>query len=99
MQQDTPKRRQTISCGACTYRFTDVNGTKVINVLLVRPFEERDAWGIPKGHIDMGESARECAIREVFEETGMLVELEDPLPNVSTKYKDEAGGPWSSGFK
>ena len=28
-------------------------------------------WDIPKGHIDKGESASECAIREVREETGI----------------------------
>lgn len=32
---------------------------------------ERDYWGLPKGHIEEGESAEEAALRELFEETGI----------------------------
>lgn len=38
-------------------------------VLLVR--SKNDVWGCPKGTIDNGETALECAIREVHEETGL----------------------------
>lgn len=30
-------------------------------------------WGIPKGSIDPNENIEDCAIREVFEETGLLI--------------------------
>ena len=28
-------------------------------------------WDLPKGHVDMGESDEECAVREIAEETGV----------------------------
>jgi 8-oxo-dGTP pyrophosphatase MutT (NUDIX family) len=39
------------------------------NVLLIRdPYEN---WGLPKGHLEEGEDARQAAVREVAEETGL----------------------------
>lgn len=43
------------------------------NFLLVH-HRERDSWELPGGHIEAGESARDCAVRELFEETGQRVE-------------------------
>ncbi len=34
------------------------------------------AWVLPGGHIDPGEGFEECAIREVFEETGIQIEMD-----------------------
>ena len=34
-------------------------------------------WAIPGGKVDFGESMRAAAVREVFEETGVEVELEE----------------------
>jgi 8-oxo-dGTP pyrophosphatase MutT (NUDIX family) len=36
-------------------------------------------WSLPKGHIEGGESAREAAIREVAEETGITGSILDEL--------------------
>jgi 8-oxo-dGTP diphosphatase len=40
-------------------------------VLLVR--NRRGFWSTPGGHLDFGESPDGCAVREVFEETGVRV--------------------------
>ncbi len=46
---------------------------KIEFLLLKYPSEnrERDYWGLPKGHIEKGESAKEAALRELHEETGL----------------------------
>ena len=59
-------------------------------VLLVhRP--RYDDWTLPKGKAEDGESDEDCALREVWEETGLRCELEDELP--STHYVDARGRP------
>jgi diadenosine hexaphosphate hydrolase (ATP-forming) len=40
-----------------------------IEILLIQDAKNR--WTIPKGHIEEGESAKECAEREIREETGL----------------------------
>jgi putative (di)nucleoside polyphosphate hydrolase len=40
---------------------------------------ENDAWQMPQGGIDKGEDAREAALRELHEETGVPSELVDVL--------------------
>jgi 8-oxo-dGTP pyrophosphatase MutT (NUDIX family) len=37
-------------------------------LLILDPYEN---WGLPKGHLEKGESPREAAVREVREETGL----------------------------
>ena len=57
-------------------------------VLLVhRP--KYDDWSFPKGKLDKGESLEECALREVFEETGFTCELQDFIGTVA--YQDRKG--------
>jgi 8-oxo-dGTP diphosphatase len=43
------------------------------NFLLVY-HRERESWELPGGHIEGDESAHDCAVRELFEETGQRVE-------------------------
>ena len=43
------------------------------NFLLVH-HRQRDSWELPGGHIEGAESARDCAVPELFEETGQRVE-------------------------
>jgi 8-oxo-dGTP pyrophosphatase MutT (NUDIX family) len=60
------------------------------HVLLVhRP--KYDDWTFPKGKCEPGESDQDCAVREVWEETGLHVELGAELP--STRYIDSKGRP------
>lgn len=53
------------SCGNIVFK--EENNS--IFVLLVH--HNLGHWGIPKGHIELGETEEETAIREVFEETGI----------------------------
>jgi ADP-ribose pyrophosphatase YjhB (NUDIX family) len=85
MYNEIVKLIKVISCGCCVYRVN--NG--VPEILLVRPFQEKDAWGIPKGHIEEGETHEACAIRETVEETSIVPILGVALPVVSTKYRNE----------
>ena len=48
-------------------------------------------WTFPKGKCEPGETDEDCALREVFEETGLVCELERELP--STAYPDSRGRP------
>ena len=51
-----------------------VNG----NAVLIRLHEKYNNWGSPGGHVDPGEDANEAALREVWEEAGLRVELVGP---------------------
>lgn len=84
------KRRVDVtSCGCLVFRR---NGDD-IEVVLVRPFSNRDVWGVPKGHMDAGESFVDCAKREVFEETGLDVDIlpdtELPLCFTRNQYENK----------
>lgn len=49
-------------------------------ILMIHRF---DHWDFPKGHVEKGEGIRDCAIREVMEETGVeMLEITSSLPNV-----------------
>ena len=63
-----------------------------IEVLLVHPggpfWKNKDAgaWTIPKGEIDPDEDALACALRELKEETGLVLDAPaTPLPPVTQK--------------
>lgn len=43
-------------------------------------------WCIPKGHPEQQESMEEAAIREVFEETGLVVEIDQLLGEVKYQF-------------
>ncbi len=42
---------------------------KEIEILLIQ--DHKDRWTIPKGHIEEGETAQDCARREIGEEAGL----------------------------
>jgi bis(5'-nucleosidyl)-tetraphosphatase len=81
------KRKPTyvLSCGACVYR--NVNNST--QILLVKPTWTCPSWGIPKGHINIGETEEDCARREVLEEVGIDVKLEKQLIVVTTSGRGE----------
>lgn len=69
------------SCGAVVYRKIQ----NEIRYLLIK--NKRSAhWGFPKGHIEMGETKEDTALREVLEETGLHIEIIDGF-ECQSKYK------------
>lgn len=47
-----------------------------------------EQWGFPGGALELGESFREAAVREVYEETGVAVEIKE-LIGVYSKFMAE----------
>lgn len=54
------------TAGGIVFRRTPKNE---IEILLIQ--DHKDRWTIPKGHIEEGESAQDCARREIGEEAGL----------------------------
>lgn len=64
--------KQEKSCGALVYR---VERGK-IKILMLR-HRKGGHWSFPKGHVEVGETETETALREIKEETGLDVVLLD----------------------
>jgi 8-oxo-dGTP pyrophosphatase MutT (NUDIX family) len=58
-----------------------------LEFLLIR--DPYDNWGLPKGHIEGGETPAEAAVREVGEETGLCdIALVAQLPTIDWYFRD-----------
>ena len=44
--------------------------------------DKSSKWGLPKGHIKDNESFAQCASREIYEETGLELEVQDTSPKL-----------------
>lgn len=66
------------AAGAVVWR----RGAKGLEVALVHRVRYND-WSWPKGKLDPGESFAEAAVREVEEETGLVIRLGIPLPELA----------------
>ena len=64
------------SCGAVVFTCGDVR-----QYVLVRS-AKGEYWGLPKGHVEDGETEQETALREVLEETGVQARLLDGFREV-----------------
>ena len=73
--------------GAVVSRMHALRGTEVLLIHRKR----YDDWTLPKGKVDPGESLPACAVREVFEETGVTVRLAAPLDTI--RYEAGKAGP------
>ncbi|HEX6135986.1 MAG TPA: NUDIX hydrolase [Longimicrobiales bacterium] len=71
------------SSGGVVFR----RGADAFDFLLIR--DPYDNWGLPKGHIEGGESAAEAALREVEEETGLrALSMVTQLPTIDWFFRD-----------
>ncbi len=57
--------------------------------LLVRALGNPEEWVLPKGHVELGESLRETAVREVREESGVWAYIEKELSVSQFVHKGE----------
>ncbi|MGD0593442.1 MAG: NUDIX hydrolase [Acidimicrobiales bacterium] len=75
------------AAGGIVIRASSAGGWEV--ALIHRPLQQD--WSLPKGKLDAGESAEECALREVLEETGWKCALGRFAGEV--EYVDRRGRP------
>src|SRR5215207_6401706 len=79
---DLPVRIETSSGGVVFRRATEDN-----QFLLIR--DPCANWGLPKGHLEGGETPSQAAVREVAEETGLLeLSVVAQLPTIDWYFKD-----------
>lgn len=82
---DNRVRRMIEAAGGVVWRTSHRRQHEVL--VVHRP--HRQDWSLPKGKRRRRESALECALREVREETGLRCNPEDELPEV--RYTDRQG--------
>ena len=73
------------SAGAVLY--TVIDGER--RYVLVR--EKNGSYGLPKGHVEPGETLAETALREIREETGITAVLHAPQPVMVDEYPIAGG--------
>lgn len=66
------------SCGVIPFR--EKNGQREF-LLVYERFSK--AWSLPKGHMEAGETEKQAALRELWEETGLRAELIDGTRTVT----------------
>ena len=75
--------KQEKSCGAVVTRKVG-NG---IEILLIR-HKNGGHWAFPKGHVERDETETETALREIWEETGLKVQLDTGFRRVVTFFPE-----------
>lgn len=74
------EKKQPLKCGAI---ILNSNLDKVVliknNYLNLLGIEK---YGLPKGHININESLSHCAMRELYEETGIRIKINSSIPKI-----------------
>lgn len=78
-----PRIEEPVSAGGVVYRKVD---GKIETVLCGRDNPVR--WSLAKGTPDPGETMEETALREVREETGLEVRIEEPIKSIDYWFAD-----------
>lgn len=76
--------KRVFSAGGIIIR--DFDGEKKV---LVAQHSKHKGWDFPKGHIELGESAQQAAVREVEEETGVRAEIIEKVGATEYFYWEE----------
>lgn len=78
------RARVETSSGGVVFRRSD---EAIVEFLLIR--DPYDNWGLPKGHIEGGETPEQAALREVEEETGLHeLSMVAQLPTIDWYFRD-----------
>ena len=71
-----------VSAGGVIYR-------KHAGAIEIALIHVRNRWGLPKGHVEKGESNSDAALREVREETGLEGRMRKKLGDIRYSYRDK----------
>ena len=90
----SPEAEVELSAGGAVVRDNEV----IVIVPVKRDANRRRVLGLPKGHLDGGETPEAAAKREVTEETGVTAELIDTLGDVEYTYERRGRRPQTCRF-
>jgi len=74
-----------VSAGGVIYR-------KHAGAIEIALIHVRNRWGLPKGHVEKGESNSDAALREVREETGLEGRMRKKLGDIRYSYREKRTG-------
>jgi len=76
----TKKKINTFTrCGIILFN-NDLNTLILVQNKYLYDEQNMSKWGIPKGILEKGETFHDCAMREVYEETGLSIQLQKKQP-------------------
>lgn len=84
-------------CPHCNRQINEFRGPRLTvdiiielkdGIVLIERRNEPRGWALPGGFVDYGESLAEAAVREAYEETGLVVKLAGQLGSYSEPGRD-----------